>query len=121
MGGIFGIVLLIVCVNVANLSLSRSERRLTEIAVRIALGATRGRVIRQLMTESVLLGALAGLAGTVVAAAGRQLLFSALGLTGAPGLGWRSLGFVVVISLLTGVVFGLAPAFRASSWSRSPS
>jgi predicted permease len=107
------LVLLIVCANVANLLLSRSAARQKEISVRLSLGATRGRLVRQLLTESLLLAAMGGGLGVVVAYWGRALL------PGAPGqqplLDWRVLGFIAAITLLTGVIFGLVPALRGTS------
>ncbi len=104
------IVLLIVCANVANLLLSRAATRHREIAVRLSLGATRGRLIRQLLTESLLLSSLGGVLGVLVGYWSRGLL--PFGQT-AP-LDWRVLGFVGGVSMLTGVVFGLIPALRAT-------
>jgi predicted permease len=104
------IVLLIVCANVANLLLSRASSRQKEISVRLSMGATRGRLIRQLLTESLLLSGLGGLLGIMVGYWSRGLL--PFGQT-AP-LDWRVFGFVAGISMMTGVIFGLLPAFRAT-------
>jgi predicted permease len=104
------IVLLIVCANVANLLLSRATTRHREIAVRLSMGATRGRLIRQLLTESLVLSSLGGVLGVLVGYWSRGLL--PFGQT-AP-LDWRVLGFVTGVSLLTGVIFGLVPAMRAT-------
>ncbi|HEX5473483.1 MAG TPA: ABC transporter permease [Vicinamibacterales bacterium] len=104
------IVLLIVCANVANLLLSRATTRTREISVRLSLGATRGRLIRQLLTESVLLSSLGGGFGVLVGYWSRALLPFG---KDAP-LDWRVLGFVAGVSLITGVVFGLVPALRAT-------
>jgi predicted permease len=104
------IVLLIVCANVANLLLSRATTRNREISVRLSMGATRGRLIRQLLTESILLSSLGGALGVVIGYWARGLL--PFGKT-AP-LDGRVFGFVAGVSMLTGIVFGLVPALRAT-------
>lgn len=114
------LVLLIACVNVANLLLVRSTTRRKEIAVRMAMGATRGKLISQLLTESVLLGFIGGLAGVLFSYVGVRLL--ALGCARYyPVLGtrWMSLNgavlaFCLVLAIFTGVIFGLVPALQAS-------
>ncbi|HEX6972857.1 MAG TPA: ABC transporter permease [Vicinamibacterales bacterium] len=104
------IVLLIVCANVANLLLSRAATRHREISVRLSLGATRGRLVRQLLTESLLLSSLGGALGVVVGYWSRALLPFG---QNAP-LDWRVFGYVAGVSMLTGIVFGLVPALRAT-------
>ena len=110
LGVVVIIVLLIVCANVANLLLSRATTRHREISVRLSMGATRGRLVRQLLTESLLLSSLGGVLGVLVGYWSRALLpFGEK----AP-LDWRVFGFVAGVSLLTGIVFGLLPALRAT-------
>ncbi|MBV8864187.1 MAG: ABC transporter permease, partial [Acidobacteriaceae bacterium] len=114
---VVGIVLLIACSNVANLLLARSAARQQEIAVRLAMGASRRRLVRQLLTESVFLGGLSGVAGIFIAYAGLHLLFAALPSTAnfiAPKLDATVFTFALVISLATGFLFGTIPAFKAS-------
>ena len=106
------LMLLIVCSNVANLLLSRATARRKEISVRLSLGATRARLIRQMLTESLVLSAAGGILGIVVAYWGRQLLPGQQGQ--AASLDLRVLAFVIAVTAVTGVVFGIAPALRAT-------
>jgi predicted permease len=117
--GSVGFVLLIACVNVANLLLARSTARTREFAIRSALGATRRRVIRQLLSESLLLAFAGGMVGLLLAAWGTRaalrVLPTALPRAEEIGLDTRVLFFTLAISLLAGILFGLAPALRVSA------
>jgi predicted permease len=116
---ISGLVLLIACANIANLLLVRGMGRRAEMSVRSALGAMRGRIIRQLLTESILLAVLGGLAGLVVAYAGTRMLLT-MAFPGDQGVPIHAspspevIGFAFGLSLLTGVLFGVAPAWIAA-------
>jgi putative ABC transport system permease protein len=116
--GAVGVVLLIACANVANLLLVRGEGRIREISIRTALGAQRRRIIRQLVTESVITAAVGGVAGVALGYGGVRLLL-ALAPTNLPRIGQVGLNTEVLIfsagvTLVAGLIFGLAPAFQAS-------
>jgi predicted permease len=115
-----GLVLLVVCANVANLLLARGAARAREVGVRMALGAGRVRLLRQLLTESLILGGLGGAVGLLLALWGSQALLKlAGGGQGAvpldAGIDWRVLGFTLVVTGVTAVLFGLLPAVRTTS------
>ncbi len=117
--GAVGLVLLIACANVANLMLARAASREREIAIRGALGASGGRLIRQLLSESVLIGVLAGTAGLMAASFSLRLMTKLLP-ADTPrlndlGLHWHAFLFAAGVSVLTGLLFGLVPALRMAS------
>jgi len=116
---VVGLVLLIACANVANLLLARAAGRQKEMGVRLALGAGRGRIVRQFLTESLMLSVAGGVLGCLLAVAGVRLLIRLV--EGRPGSlvlditpDFRMLGFTTAICLLTGLAFGFAPAWRSA-------
>ena len=122
--GVVGLVLLLCCANVANLLLARASARTRELAVRAALGAGRGRIMRQMMTESVVLSAIGGIAGLAVGAAIVSAAPSLIPIGVLPGLvtlefDLRLVFFCSAATLLVGVLFGVAPAFQATNFSAS--
>jgi putative ABC transport system permease protein len=120
--GAVSFVLLIACANVANLLLVRATGRRREIAIRAAIGGSRGRIIRQLLTESVVLALAGGILGLALGLLGMRALLK-INTAGLPrvgefgsavGMDWRVLGFAFLASLLTGIIFGLIPAIQSS-------
>jgi predicted permease len=124
--GVVALVLVIACANVANLLLVRASSRQKEIAVRLAMGASRWRLIRQLLTESLLLALAGAGAGLLFALWIKDGLLTVGGWSGRemvslnPKLDLRVLGFTIGVSLLTGIIFGLVPALRATRLSLTP-
>jgi predicted permease len=117
--GVVGLVLLIACVNLANLLLAQSARREREMSLRVALGARRARIMRQLITESMLVALIGGALGLLIAYWGRTALWSFRPSFIEAGevnlaLDWRVLVFTLAVSIFTGVIFGIAPAIKSS-------
>jgi hypothetical protein len=117
-----GLILLIACTNLGSMLMARGVGRMPEMTTRLALGASRQRVVRQLLTESALLALTGGLLGLVIGFLGMRALLS-VNTAGLPRLGdggtlmgmdWRVVGFTLVLSLVTGIVFGLVPAVVSS-------
>ncbi len=117
--GASAVVLLIACINVANLLLARASARNKEVGVRLSIGASRGRLVRQFLTESLLLAFLGGAVGVLVARGGAHLFTAVLAGNRErfdlnTSLDLRVLGFTAAVSLITGIIFGLAPAIRGT-------
>jgi predicted permease len=123
--GMVAVVLLIACANVANLSFARGTAREREVAVRLSLGASGARLVRQMVTESALLAVAGGALGVAVAAFTTKLITSAFAVGESPiivdaGLSWRVLAFTAALSLVTTLFVGLAPALRSSRVDVTP-
>jgi len=119
LSAVVGLVLLIACANLANLLLARSAKRMREIGIRTALGAARARLVRQLLTESVLISIGGGVGGLILGTLGSELLWSFrptfLQANTLPvKMDWRVFAFTAAVTLITGLLFGLLPALRTS-------
>lgn len=117
--GISGLVLVIACANLANLMLARAGAREPQSTIRLALGATRGRMIREQLSESVILAAAGSICGLFLAYAISRMLVAFISTGDSQifldlGMDWRVLGFATALAVLTTILFGLAPAFRAT-------
>jgi predicted permease len=122
--GATGLVLLITCANLANLMLARATARAREIGVRLAMGASRGRIVRQMLSESLLIALLGGIAGALVARWLSEFLVRLLSTDLSPLFlrftwDWRVIAFIAVVATLACLLFGLAPALRATSPARA--
>jgi predicted permease len=109
---IVALVFLLVCANVANLLLSRVASRQKEMSIRLSMGATRTRLVRQLVTEGLLLSAIGGATGFLIARWGQALLPAPVGTSAPPD--WRVIGFTAGVTVIAGVLFGIAPALRGT-------
>lgn len=121
---VFLLVLLIACTNAASLLLARSVGRAREMAIRSALGASRGRILRQMLVESLILSSIAGAGGVAIAWAGARLLLtlkpSNIPVTLEVPIDWRVVVFTVAVSVITGLVFGIVPALRSAAVDAAP-
>lgn len=118
LSGAVGLVLLIVCANLSNLLLARATARQKEISIRVALGAGRWRIMRQMLVESLLLAALGAALGLALAAAGTRVLAgleTEIPMMALAQLDWQAMGFAMTAAVVTGIGFGLAPAVRMSA------
>jgi putative ABC transport system permease protein len=124
--GVVGIVLLIACGNIASLLLARASARTREIAVRVSLGASRFRLIRQLLVESVVLSLAGSIAGIFIARVSSRFLANQLSTSRGRifldlSLDWRVVAFTVAVGILTGLIFGIVPALRSTQWTPAES
>jgi len=123
--GLAGMVLLLACVNLANLLLARAAKRQREMSTRLALGAGRGRILRQVLTESLLLSGLGGALGLLLGFLGRNLIPHLLDNSPNPSgmqvdFDWRVVSFTALVSVATGILFGVVPAWQAMHTDASP-